>query len=124
VSRADGAHVPPADNYALRLVATRRLYDAGSTVTGSPSLTPLVPTLAARANPYDLDRLGAKTGDRVRVRSARGALVLTAEADAGVPRGVVAVDFNVPEGPESVANAVSTLIDSRSPVTDVRMESV
>ena len=25
----DGAHVPPADNYALRLVATRRLYDAG-----------------------------------------------------------------------------------------------
>ena len=79
------AHVPPADNYALRLVARRRLYDAGSSVTGSPSLTPLVPTLVARANPYDLDRLGAKTGDQVRVRSARGALVLAAEADAGVP---------------------------------------
>jgi NADH-quinone oxidoreductase subunit G len=120
----DGAHVPPADNYALRLVATRRLYDAGCTVTGSPSLTPLVPALAARANPYDLDRLGAKTGDRVRVRSARGALVLTAEADGRVPRGVVAVDFNVPSGPESPANAVSSVIDSRQPVTDVRLESV
>jgi predicted molibdopterin-dependent oxidoreductase YjgC len=120
----DDLHIPKSDNYALRLVATRSLYDAGSTVTGSPSLTPLVPTLAARANPYDLDRLGAKTGDQVQVRSARGTLVLTAEADAGVPRGVVALDFNLPIGPDSVANAASTLIDSRQPVTDVRMESV
>ena len=35
-------------------------------VTGSPSLTPLVPPLVVRANPYDLDRLGAKTGDHGR----------------------------------------------------------
>jgi NADH-quinone oxidoreductase subunit G len=123
-STGAGAHIPPADNYALRLVATRRLYDAGSSVTGSPSLTPLVPKLVARANPYDLDRLGAKTGDQVRVRSARGVLVLPAEADEGVPRGAVAVDFNVPVGPEAPGNAVATLIDSRSPVTDVRLESV
>ncbi|HVB91389.1 MAG TPA: molybdopterin-dependent oxidoreductase [Acidimicrobiales bacterium] len=121
---ADAARVPPADSYALRLVAGRRLYDAGSSVTGSPSLTPLVPTLVARANPYDLDRLGAGTGDRVRLRSARGELVLPAEAHAGIPRGTVAVDFNVPSGPEAQANAVSSLIDSRKPVTDVRMESV
>jgi NADH-quinone oxidoreductase subunit G len=117
-------HVPPADNYALRLVASRRLYDAGSSVTGSPSLTPLVPALTARANPYDLDRLGAKTGDRVRVRSARGELVLAAEADDGIPRGVVSVDFNVPAGPDVPGNAVATLIDSRSGVTDVRLESM
>jgi NADH-quinone oxidoreductase subunit G len=119
-----GAHVPPADSYALRLVATRRLYDAGSSVTGSPSLTPLVPALVARANPYDLDRLGATTGDRVRVRSARGELVLPAEAESGVPRGAVAIDFNVPLGPDTPGNAVATLIDSRDPVTDVRLESV
>ena len=118
------AHVAPADSYALRLVATRRLYDAGSSVTGSPSLIPLVPTLVARANPYDLDRLGAKTGDRVRVRSLRGELVLPAEEDPAVPRGAVAVDFNVPVGSEVPGNAVATLIDSRNPVTDVRMESV
>jgi NADH-quinone oxidoreductase subunit G len=123
---SDGAaaHVPPADTYALRLLAGRRLYDAGSSVTGSPSLTPLVPALVARANPYDLDRLGATTGDRVRVRSARGELVLAAEPDARVPRGVVAIDFNVPAGPDAPGNAVATLIDSRSPVTDVRLESV
>jgi NADH-quinone oxidoreductase subunit G len=121
---AVAAHVPPADAYKLRLVATRRLYDAGSSVTGSPSLTPLVPVLVARANPYDLDRLGAQNGDRVRVRSDRGELVVPVEADDGVPRGAVAIDFNVPVGPDVPGNAVATLIDSRNPVTDVRMESV
>ena len=115
--------IPKADNYTLRLVACRRLYDAGSAVTGSPSLTPLVPALEARANPYDLDRLGAGTGDRVKVRSARGELVLPARADEAVPRGCVAIDFNVP-GAESPGNAAATLIDSRQLVTDVRMESV
>jgi len=116
--------IPKADNYALRLVAGRRLYDAGSSVTGSPSLTPLVPALVARANPYDLDRLGAATGDRVKVRSARGELILSAESDEGVPRGVVAIDFNVPGGESAPGNAVATLIDSRQLVTDVRLESV
>jgi NADH-quinone oxidoreductase subunit G len=116
-------HVPPADSYALRLVARRQLYDAGSSVTGSPSLTPLVPALVARANPYDLDRLGTQTGDLVKVRSARGELVLAAESDPGVPRGVLALAVNVPDGPEVPGNAVATLIDSRSPVTDVRLES-
>jgi NADH-quinone oxidoreductase subunit G len=120
----DAAHVPQADSYALRLVATRRLYDAGSSVTGSPSLTPLVPKLVARANPYDLDRLGAQTGDQVRVRSVRGELVLPAESDNAVPRGAVAIDFNVPAGPDVPGNAAATLIDTRHAVTDVRLESV
>ncbi|HEY1445469.1 MAG TPA: molybdopterin-dependent oxidoreductase, partial [Acidimicrobiales bacterium] len=120
---AEPLRIPKADNYTLRLVACRRLYDAGSAMTGSPSLTPLVPALEARANPYDLDRLGAKTGDRVKIRSARGELVLPARADEDVPRGCVAIDFNVPSA-ESPGNAAATLIDSRQLVTDVRMESV
>jgi NADH-quinone oxidoreductase subunit G len=117
-------HVPKADNYTFRLAAGRRLYDAGSSVTGSPSLTPLVPELVVRANPYDLDRLGATTGDCLKVRSARGELTLAAESDEGVPRGVVAIDFNVPGGESAPGNAVATLIDSRHLVTDVRLESV
>jgi NADH-quinone oxidoreductase subunit G len=121
---AEPLHVPKADNYTFRLVAGRRLYDAGSSVTGSPSLTPLVPELTVRANPYDLDRLGAVTGDRVKVRSPRGELTLAAESDEGVPRGVVAIDFNVPSGESAPGNAVATLIDSRQVVTDVRLESV
>jgi NADH-quinone oxidoreductase subunit G len=121
---AEPLPIPKPDSYSLRLVSGRRLYDAGSSVTGSPSLTPLVPTLVARANPYDLDRLGARTGDRVKVRSARGELILAAESDEGVARGVVAIDFNVPGGESAPPNAVATLIDSRQPVTDVRLESV
>ena len=121
---AEPLQIPKPDSYSLRLASGRRLYDAGSSVTGSPSLTPLVPTLVARANPYDLDRLGARTGDRVKVRSARGELVLAAESDEGVARGVVAIDFNVPGGESAPPNAVATLIDSRQLVTDVRMESV
>jgi len=121
---AEPLQIPKADSYSLRLTSGRRLYDAGSSVTGSPSLTPLVPTLVARANPYDLDRLGAKTGDRVKVRSARGELILAAESDEGVARGVVAIDFNVPGGESAPPNAVATLIDSRQLVTDVRLESV
>ena len=121
---AEPVAIPKADNYTMRLVAGRRLYDAGSAMTGSPSLTPLVPELVARANPYDLDRLGAATGDRVKVRSARGELILAAESDEGVPRGVVAIDFNVPGGESAPGNAVATLIDSRQVVTDVRLESV
>jgi NADH-quinone oxidoreductase subunit G len=116
--------VPKADNYSLRLHSGRRIYDAGSFMTGSPSLTPLVPALVVRANPYDLDRLGATTGDRVKVRSARGELILSAEADVGVPRGVVSIDFNVPGGESAPGNAAATLIDSRTLVTDVRLESV
>jgi NADH-quinone oxidoreductase subunit G len=121
---AEPLQIPKADSYSLRLVSGRRLYDAGSSVTGSPSLTPLVPTLVARANPYDLDRLGAHSGDRVKVRSARGELILSAESDEGVARGVVAIDFNVPGGESAPPNAVATLIDSRQLVTDVRLESV
>ncbi|HUA95570.1 MAG TPA: molybdopterin-dependent oxidoreductase, partial [Acidimicrobiales bacterium] len=115
--------VPAVDSYSLRLVASRRLYDGGAAVGGSPSLAALVPVALVRANPYDLDRLGATTGDRVRVRSARGALELPAEADAAVPRGVVAVDFNLPS-PDGVANAAATLIDASAAVTEVRLESV
>ena len=60
----------------------------------------------------------------MKVRSARGELVLPAQADEGVARGVVAIDFNVPGGESARGNAVATLIDSRQLVTDVRLESV
>jgi NADH-quinone oxidoreductase subunit G len=116
--------VPPPDSYALRLVVSRRLYDGGSATQASPSLRPLIPALEARANPYDLDRLGVTTGQPVQVRSTRASLVLPARADAGIPRGVLALDFNVPAAGAAVANPAATLIEAGAPVTDVRLESV
>ena len=117
-------HVAPADSYSMRLVSTRRLYDAGSAVVHSPSLAPLAGDATARANPRDLDLLGVQGGDVVAVRSARGSLTLRCEQDARVPRGVVAIDFNLvaPEG--GAQNAAAALIDAGEAVVDVRLESL
>ena len=130
----EAPHVPPYDSYSLRLVSGRRLYDLGSLIDGSPSLGALVGTAELRANPYDLDRIGLERGDRVRVRSPRGALELPAVPDPELARGVLAVDFNLPApagsgapaaaDPGSGANAVAVLIDGTSAVTEVRLESL
>jgi len=86
-----------------------------------------------RANPHDLGQLGVTTAARVRVRSARGALVLEAIADHGVPRGVACIDFNlhdadpgaeVPDGNDVPGAGASALIDVREPVVDVRLETL
>src|SRR5205807_4002664 len=107
---------PPVDAYSLRLVAGRRLYDAGTVVQHCPSLAHLAPGPQLRANPADLDRLGAATGDRVKVTASRGSLTLPVTADVGVPRGSVSLAFNQP------GEGAADLIDVSQPVTDVRVE--
>ncbi|MHB1585340.1 MAG: molybdopterin dinucleotide binding domain-containing protein, partial [Acidimicrobiales bacterium] len=79
-----------------------------------------------RANPYDLDRLGVSDGGRVRVRSPRASLELPARTDPAVPRGVAAIDFNVPVagGGERHRNPAGELLDAAAVVNDVRVESV
>jgi len=112
----------PVDAYSLRLVSGRRLYDDGALVQYSPSLAALVGSDRLRANPYDLDRLGVTTGDRVRVASARGSLVAEAVADAQVPRGSAVLPFNLQV--EGAAGSAADLIDVSLPVTDIRIETI
>jgi anaerobic selenocysteine-containing dehydrogenase len=109
---------PPVDAYSLRLVSGRCLYDAGALVQRSPSLAALATGPCLRANPADLGHLGVTTGDRVRVTSSRGSLVLDAAADAGVLRGSAVLAFNTP------GNGAAELIDATQPVTDLRVETV
>jgi NADH-quinone oxidoreductase subunit G len=121
----DGPSVPSPDSYSLRLVATRTLYDDGAQVLAAPSLATLRRRAVARVNPYDLDRLGVTTGDEVRLRTTSGTLVLAVEAAPGTLRGTVAIDYNVSaEGTDVHGNAVASLIEPGSIVTDVRMESL
>jgi NADH-quinone oxidoreductase subunit G len=116
---------PAPDNYSLRFVATHTLYDNGASVSASPSLAPLRPVAVARVNPYDLDRLGVVTGDRVKLRSEKATLIVSVEADAGVLRGTVAMIANISAAGSSVHdNAVASILDSTSLVTDVRLESL
>jgi len=116
--------VPPPDHYSLRLVSTRRLYDHGAAVSASPSLAQLVPEANAAANPSELARLGVEPGDRVRVSSPRGAVVLAARADEGVPKGVLAIDFNLSGSDGGGSNAAAALIDATAVVNEVRLETL
>ena len=73
-----------------------------------------------RAHPADLEKFGVGSAGSVRVRSARGELVVEAVADDTVPRAVASVDFNLESDGRAAAAA---LIDSRQPVVDIRMET-
>jgi NADH-quinone oxidoreductase subunit G len=129
------ATLPAPDSYSVRLVSGRRLYDRGVLLGACASLASLVESAAVRAHPHDLEKLGIGTGGPVRVRSARGEVVLEAVADVTVPRGVAAIDFNLDtdgphtdgphgDGPHSDARtAAAAIIDSRHSVVDVRMET-
>jgi anaerobic selenocysteine-containing dehydrogenase len=119
VAAANGRPAPPVDAYSLRLVTGRRLYDAGVMVQRSPALAQLVaPQAQFFANPTDLDQVGVRDGDQVRVWSPRGSVVLPAVADPAMPRGCASLDANLP-GP-----GANDLIDATLLVTEVRLETV
>ena len=107
---------PANDAYSLRLVATRRMYDAGTSVQASPSSAGLPAAVQVRLNPVDFDKLGIDAGTLVKVVSGRGELMAPAVADGGVPAGSAAIPANAPD-----ANA-NRLIDASASVTDVRVE--
>jgi NADH-quinone oxidoreductase subunit G len=114
------APAPPAprSSYDLRLVVSRTLYDAGVTVSTSPSLAPLAPGGRLHVHPLDLDRLGASTGTRLQVSSPRTSAVLEAEADPRVARGTAWLPFNQPD------DAGAELLDSSGAAIDLRVENL
>src|SRR5207247_8811235 len=58
---------PPAiDNYSLRLVTSRELYDDGVHVVKNPFFAPLRRPAVLRLNHYDLDRHGVPPDGAVR----------------------------------------------------------
>jgi len=115
---ADDVRAKALDSYSLRLVAGRKLYDAGVTAQQSPSLAGLSAAPVVRVHPHDLDRLGVTTGALVRARAPRLAATVEVRADASLPRGSAAADFNVP-GLE-----VAQMLDSRAIVADIVLETL
>jgi NADH-quinone oxidoreductase subunit G len=107
---------PSVDAYSLRLVVTRKLYDRGTLVRSSPSLSELAEPATLRLHPQDFDRLGVGAGDDVRITSTRGNVTVPTVPDAGVPRGVAHLYANRAGGRANV------LIDGNAPITDVRVE--
>lgn len=107
---------PPLADGAIRLVAGRRLYDAGRIVTSSPPLVALPAGAELLVHPDDASVIGAATGDTVRVRSGRGTLKVPLRIDARLAGRAAFLAFNQP-GP-----GAADLIDSAAPVTDIRVE--
>jgi NADH-quinone oxidoreductase subunit G len=112
---------PPRDGYAFRLVTRRSLYDYGTLVQGSSSLAPLVPSQALRLRTKEIEQLGVREGDAVRVHNAAAELVVPVIADDTLPAGVTVLPVGVVPVDQP---SVTALLDCASVVTDVRVETL
>jgi NADH-quinone oxidoreductase subunit G len=110
------SHPEPGSNGALRLVAGRRLYDAGVAVSRSPSLRSLAPAPTVVVNPSEARRLGLSPGTNVKVTSRRGSVTLPLQTDPRLSRGVAWVPFNPPGA------GAGDLVEAAS-VTEVQLEA-
>jgi NADH-quinone oxidoreductase subunit G len=108
---------PAVDSYSLRLIATRRLYDAAVLTSKAPAIAGLAPGTRLRVCTYDFDRLGVAAGADVRVSSPRGSLSVQIAIDDQVPRGCAALEINQPPV------RATELIDATQRVTDLRVET-
>ncbi len=118
ISRPPAPNVEMADSSDMRLIVTRKMYDAGTLLTNSPSLVELAAGASASINPAQFASLGFTDGDDVTVRSEVGSITLPVVADAGVPAGAVAIEFNQPNA------SAASLLDSARTVTTVSLERV
>jgi len=114
--------VPHYDAYALALNVSRRLYDHGVAVSGSPSLKNLVARSTAYLHHADLDHLGLATGDHVQVNGPTGPVDLPVALSDETPRGVLEVVFgSIDEnGGDEV---VRSLADPKSVITQLKLET-
>lgn len=109
---------PAADGYGLRLISGRKLWDAATATTNSPSLRHLAESPSLKVHSTDLQRLGIPTGTEVRVISTRATENLTVVADDNVQRGTAVLPFNQPGG-----NA-NRFIDATAVINDIRIETL
>ena len=120
VAAGRSVEVPHYDAYAVALLVSRRLYDHGVAVQGSPALANLVATTTAYLNHFDLDRLGLATGDAVNAIGPTGTHTLPVVLNDQTPRGVIEVVFGAVDEDASTTTTPA-LFDSESVITQVRL---
>jgi NADH-quinone oxidoreductase subunit G len=118
---SDKIDVPLADAYALLVNLSRRLYDNGIAVQGSPSLATLKAVSVLHLNHFDLDRLGVVTGDVVGVNGPRGSIRLPVALDDTVPRGVTEIAFGSLDADGE--DVVRPILDGGGVISQVRLET-
>lgn len=120
VEAGESIEVPLADQYSLRVYASRRLYDNGIAVQGSPALHGLQAKTTLGLNHLDLDRLGVVTGDFVKITGANGAMTLPVELNNAVARGVCEIVF----GSISENSSWQEILGSDEIIHQVRLETL
>jgi formate dehydrogenase major subunit len=85
----------PDDQYPMVLTTGRLLehWHTGAMTRRADVLDRLEPEAIAVLAPVELDRLGVKPGDRLRVVTRRGSIEMTARTDGDVPPGLVFIPF-------------------------------
>jgi formate dehydrogenase major subunit len=94
----------PDAQYPMVLTTGRMLehWHTGSMTRRSSNLDALEPEAIAGLNPREMDRLGLKPGDLVRVSTRRGAVTLKARSDRDVADGMVFIPFCFAEAPANM----------------------
>jgi NADH-quinone oxidoreductase subunit G len=121
LGHAPNLEVPLADAYSLRLVVSRRLYDRGVAMQGSPALDNLIKATTLSLNHVDLDRLGVEAGAIVRVTGAQGSVRLAVQLNEEVARGSADVAFGTLSA--TGEDALAALLDPTSVISQVRVET-
>ncbi len=116
---------PVRDSYALRLVTTRSLYDAGVAVTYSPSLTSLAPGPALLLHPSDFANIGVPAGTQVQLTAATASITVPVFDSAAVSRGNAVLRINQPDpaqpGPTRTSPTQPSLFTTADQFVDVHV---
>ena len=94
----------PDSEYPMVLTTGRQLehWHTGAMTRRARVLDELEPEAVASLSPDDLRALGVTPGDRIRVRTRRGAIELMSRADGGVPTGMIFIPFCYAEAAANV----------------------
>ena len=68
----------------------------------SAVLDAIEPEAVASLSPRDIDRLGIRAGERIRVQTRRGAIEMKARRDTGIPEGMIFIPFCFAEAAANV----------------------
>ncbi|RME13007.1 MAG: formate dehydrogenase subunit alpha [Ardenticatenia bacterium] len=113
----------PDDEYPFILSTGRVLYHwHGGTLTRRSKLDDIYPEATVEIHPEDAALLGVKHGERARVRSRRGEIVVRVAVTARSPRGVVFIPFHFAE---AAANELTIdALDPQAKIPDYKVCAV
>src|SRR5689334_20395073 len=108
------------EQYKLRIIASRTMYDGSVSVQFSPSLKTLAPELTLHLNPIDMGRVGVDSGERVSVRTDEKSLpACIVKAAASITKVYVWICY----ASETRCSLTNEMLSSQAWVNDISVET-